>query len=303
MKPTIFAHRGASGEYAEHTRAAYVQALAEGADGLECDVHLTGDEVLVCIHDNTLDRTSNGTGDVEDQTLDELRSLDFSSWKGAYIPPELGAPSEQLLTLEELLDLARQAGHPLELAIELKHPSPFGMRLEEEVLGFLTRQGWNAETSVVDNITVHFMGFNPDAAKHLLEYGVPPRFLCQLVADVKPEEVKDEIRFDLITAGAVMTLLRRALKEGENMIRDGAVGVAGPGVDYVRDHPDRVREWITSGRIVRVWTVNEPADVQLMHDVGVQEITTDYPARVRSQLDELSRRPDRQDERAGSPLM
>lgn len=303
MKPTIFAHRGASGEYAEHTRAAYLQAIAEGADGLECDVHLTRDEVLVCIHDNTIDRTSNGTGEVEDQMLDELRALDFSSWKGAFIPPELGAPSEQLLTLEELMDLARRAGRPLELAIELKHPSPFGMRLEEEVLEFLMRQGWNAETSVVDNITVHFMSFNPDSTQHLLEYGVPPRFLCQLVSNVKPEEVKDELRFDILTAGAVMTLLRRALKEGEEMIERGVVGVAGPGLDYVRDHPDRVRGWIVGGRSVRVWTVNEPADVELMYDVGVQEITTNYPARVRSQLNELSRRHDGQNERAGSPLV
>ncbi len=293
MRPTIYAHRGASGEYAEHTRAAYLQALAEGSDGLECDVHLSRDEVLVCIHDNTLDRTSNGTGEVEDHTLAELRALDFSTWKGAFIPPELGAPSEQLLTLEELIDLARQAGRPLELAIELKHPSPFGMRLEEEVLAFLMRQGWNAETSTVDNITVHFMSFNPDSTKHLLEYGVPPRFLCQLVSDVDPEEVKDELRFDIITAGAVMTLLRRALKEGEEMIQRGVVGVAGPGVDYVRDHPERVREWIAAGRSVRVWTVNEPADVELMHELGIQEITTNYPDRVRQQLEELSRDPER----------
>ncbi len=88
MSPQIFAHRGASGRYAEHTRAAFLQALADGADGVECDVHLTRDEQLVCIHDPTLERTSNGSGDVADHTLAQLRELDFSSWKGVRIPAE-----------------------------------------------------------------------------------------------------------------------------------------------------------------------------------------------------------------------
>lgn len=287
MIPMIYAHRGASGQFAEHTRAAYQQALAEGADGLECDVHLTSDERLICIHDSTLDRTSSGTGEVEDHTLRQLRELDFSSWKGAAIPPEFGGIPDQLLTLADLLELARGAGRPLRLAIELKHPSPFGMRLEEEVLEFLTSQGWDRATSTLDNLTVDFMSFNPDSTRHLLEYGIPAQFLCQLVADVVPEEVKEELRFDIITAGAVITLLRRALKEGEAMLGQGVIGVAGPGVKYVRDHPERVRGWIAAGLQIRVWTVNEPADVELMHRLGVQQITTDHPAATREALNAL----------------
>mgnify|MGYP006203983467 CR=1 FL=1 len=71
------------------------KALAEGADGVECDVHLTEDLELVCIHDTTLDRTSSGTGDVGDHTLRQLRELDFASWKGANIPPGYGGVADQ----------------------------------------------------------------------------------------------------------------------------------------------------------------------------------------------------------------
>ncbi|GAB3950159.1 hypothetical protein GCM10027614_50160 [Micromonospora vulcania] len=78
--PLVFAHRGASYDLPEHTLAAYLRALDEGADGLECDVRLTRDGHLVCVHDRRLDRTSNGRGLVSARTLAELEALDFGSW-------------------------------------------------------------------------------------------------------------------------------------------------------------------------------------------------------------------------------
>ena len=98
-RPLVYAHRGASARFAEHTRAAYLQALADGADGVECDVHLTLDQHLVLLHDANLDRTSSGTGPVAERTLAQLRELDFSSWKGVRVPDQFGAQSQQLLTL------------------------------------------------------------------------------------------------------------------------------------------------------------------------------------------------------------
>src|SRR5699024_8357244 len=70
--PRVVAHRGSSALRAEHTLAAYELALEEGADGLECDVRLTVDGHLVCIHDRTVDRTSDGTGAVSEMTMREL---------------------------------------------------------------------------------------------------------------------------------------------------------------------------------------------------------------------------------------
>ena len=85
--PQVFAHRGSSAALPEHTLAAYLRALREGADGLECDVRLTRDGHLVCVHDRRLDRTSNGKGRVSGRTLAELDALDFGSWHPG--PPTL----------------------------------------------------------------------------------------------------------------------------------------------------------------------------------------------------------------------
>src|SRR3954466_1576731 len=78
--PFVVAHRGASAERPEHTLAAYDLALKEGADGVECDVRLTRDGHLVCVHDRRVDRTSNGTGLVSEMTLAQLREFDYGAW-------------------------------------------------------------------------------------------------------------------------------------------------------------------------------------------------------------------------------
>ena len=82
--PFVVAHRGASADRPEHTLAAYQLALEEGADGVECDVRLTRDGHLVCVHDRRIDRTSTGTGLVSEMTLAQLRKLDYGSWHGSW---------------------------------------------------------------------------------------------------------------------------------------------------------------------------------------------------------------------------
>ena len=73
----IFAHRGASGYAPENTLEAFRLAMEQGADGIELDVHLTKDGEVVVIHDETLNRTSNGQGKVRDYTLEELKKFSF----------------------------------------------------------------------------------------------------------------------------------------------------------------------------------------------------------------------------------
>jgi glycerophosphoryl diester phosphodiesterase len=282
-RPLVYAHRGASGAFAEHTRAAYLQAIADGADGVECDVHLTRDQHAVLLHDANLDRTSNGTGPVADHTLEELRLLDFCSWKGARIPEEYGAPSEQFLTLPELLDILRLAGRKIGLAIELKHPSPYQLKLEDRVLAVLEAEGWDRSTSMLDNIRVSFMSFSPDSVKHLLQ-SVPAAAICQLVDDVNVEEIREELGLGPITGGALANVLKAAQTEGERILDDCEVGLAGPGISYVRGHARTVQRWLDSGRRFRVWTVDSADDVALCRDLGIQELTTNRPAEVRAQL-------------------
>jgi len=282
-RPLVYAHRGASAVFAEHTRAAYLKAIADGADGVECDIHLSRDQHLVLLHDANLDRTSDGTGPVAEKDLAELRTLDFSSWKGARIPDEYGGISEQFLTLPELLDLLRGAGREIGLAIELKHPSPYQLKLEDRLLELLLREGWDAESSRLDNILVSFMSFSPDSVKHLLQT-VPGQHICQLVDDVSVEEIREELGLGRITGGAVANVMKAAQLEGERILDDCEVGLAGPGIDYVRKHARAVQRWLDSGRRFRVWTVDSERDVALCQGLGIHEITTNKPAQVLAQL-------------------
>jgi glycerophosphoryl diester phosphodiesterase len=78
--PQVVAHRGSSTEKPEHTLGAYLRAIELGADALECDVRLTADNHLVCVHDRRVERTSNGRGAVSSLELAQLEKLDWASW-------------------------------------------------------------------------------------------------------------------------------------------------------------------------------------------------------------------------------
>lgn len=283
FRPKVYAHRGASAAFAEHTRAAYLKAIADGADGVECDVHLTRDQHVVLLHDANLDRTSTGTGPVSEHTLEELRSLDFSSWKGARIPDAYGGVADQFLTLPDLLDILRGAGREIGLAIELKHPSPYGLKLEERVIAVLEQEGWSAEESRLENIQISFMSFDSDSVKRLLQ-SVPGRHICQLVDDFTVQEIRQELGLGFLTGGAVANVMKAAQEDAERVLDEGQVGIAGPGIDYVREHARNVQRWLEGGRTFRVWTVDSEKDVALCQGLGIQEITTNKPAQVLAQL-------------------
>ena len=283
FRPKVYAHRGASAAFAEHTRAAYLKAIADGADGVECDVHLTRDQHVVLLHDANLDRTSTGTGPVSEHTLEELRSLDFSSWKGARIPDAYGGVADQFLTLPELLDILRGAGREIGLAIELKHPSPYGLKLEERVIAVLKQEGWSAEESRLENIQISFMSFDSDSVQRLLQ-SVPGRHISQLVDDFTVQEIRQELGLGFLTGGAVANVMKAAQEDAERVLDEGQVGIAGPGIDYVREHARNVQRWLEAGRTFRVWTVDSEKDVALCQGLGIQEITTNKPAQVLAQL-------------------
>ena len=108
----IFAHRGVSGHYPENTSAAFYAASKLPIAGIELDVHLTADGELVVIHDETIDRTSNGTGYVKDYTLQQLRAFDYGSW---FSEKFVG---ENIPTLGEVLEFFVGTHHVIN--IELK---------------------------------------------------------------------------------------------------------------------------------------------------------------------------------------
>jgi len=127
------AHRGFSGKYPENTMLAFQKAIEAGVDGIEFDVHLSKDGQLVIIHDELLDRTTDGTGLVMDYTLEELRRLDASAeFKGVY-------GKNQIPTLEEYFEMIR--GKKLLTNIELKTGVIWYPGIEEKVLEVIDRFG------------------------------------------------------------------------------------------------------------------------------------------------------------------
>ena len=98
----IQAHAGASRLAPENTRAAFFAAKKVGADGVETDIRMTGDHRLVLRHDDAIDGTSNGHGNISEMTLDELKAYDFGSWYGREFA------GEPILTLEEFLQIAKE---------------------------------------------------------------------------------------------------------------------------------------------------------------------------------------------------
>lgn len=283
MSIFVFAHRGSSERYAENTRAAYQQALAEGADGIECDVHLSADAQVICHHDPTVDRTSDSTGRVAELTLAQLRSLDFSSWKGAEVPVAYGGVHEQLLTLGELVELMLADGSELGLAVELKHPSRFGRKLEKRVLEELSALGWNAADSRIGNITVSFMSFDPGSVDWLLKR-VPAEHICQLVTAVDAEWIEELARDGLVDKAAVAGILAESMAAGVDLLDRGVPGIAGPGVAYLREHPEALRRWLENGRTFRVWTVDREDDADFLAAAGVTQLTSNRPALLKRHL-------------------
>lgn len=113
LKTKIFAHRGASKMAPENTMPAFNLAYNIGADGIETDVQLTKDGIPVLIHDETLRRTSTGTGFVQDHSLEQLKELDFGSW----FSPKYSDTS--IVTLDEFLTWVKNKD--LLINIELKN--------------------------------------------------------------------------------------------------------------------------------------------------------------------------------------
>ncbi|MFF4266790.1 glycerophosphodiester phosphodiesterase [Streptomyces virginiae] len=240
----VVAHRGASDEHPEHTLAAYRQAIADGADALECDVRLTADHKLVCVHDRRVERTSDGRGVVSEMTYEQLSALDFGGWKGE---EHRGA---QVLLFEDLLKEALAADRPVGLAVETKHPTRTGGRLEVELVRVLKDHGLADGRAGL----VEVMSFSRNALTrlHRLAPGLPAVYLIE-----------------------------RRLRP----LRPPFAGHAGPGIDLVRRDPGLVARLKAKGLSVRVWTVDEPRDVELCLRLGVDTIITNRPRQVREQLE------------------
>ena len=248
----VVAHRGSSDDAPEHTLHAYKRALAEGADALECDVRLTKDGHLVCVHDRRIDRTSNGRGILSTLELAELNELDWGSWRDTwedFEDPEMpDRDKSQILTLRRLLEAVADVDRRVEVAIETKHPTRYAGLVERRLVALLDEFGLAGARS-----PVRVMSFSQLSLRRL-------RYLAP------------DLR-------SVMLFERVPLRFRDGSLPEG-VAVAGPSIEIVRSHPRYVERAHRHGHPVHVWTVDDAADIALCRDLGVEAIITNRPSRV-----------------------
>ncbi|SHL68432.1 glycerophosphoryl diester phosphodiesterase [Actinacidiphila paucisporea] len=261
----VVAHRGASEDVPEHTLAAYRKAIEDGADALECDIRLTADGELVCVHDWRVNRTSNGRGAVSSLELADLAALDFGSWKGQNADPETPerydlAERSRVLTLRRLLELVADTDRRVELAIETKHPTRWAGQVEERLIDLLHRFGLDRPAPPGETSQVRVMSFSSRSLRRvrLAAPALPTVYLMQYVS---PRH-----RDGRLPAG---------------------VRIAGPSMRIVRANPGYVARLHRAGNRVHVWTVDEAADVELCARLGVDAIITNRPRQVLAQLSGL----------------
>jgi glycerophosphoryl diester phosphodiesterase len=263
----VIAHRGASAHEPEQTRAAYLAALAADADALECDVRLTADQVAVCLHDSSLRRVAGVDRSVSSLSLSQLRQLDL----GRTAPPGSTAePADRrVLTFEELCELAIDAGRPVGLAVEAKHPSRFGGAVERVMVDVLDRFGLRGRdargvpTAESERVTVRFMSFSQTALERMarLAPGLDRVFLTD--------------------SGPLSWPWGRHLP--------GGAVVAAPSVRMLRTQPEVVQGWQQAGRRIHVWTVNTAEDVEMCVRARVDGVITDDPAGIAAMLADHAR--------------
>jgi glycerophosphoryl diester phosphodiesterase len=258
-RPLVFAHRGGADALPEHTLGAYMRALQEGADGLECDVRLTRDGHLVCVHDRSLRRTSNGRGLVSGKTLAELEPLNFGSWHPSYPADEELPDLSRLLTLDRLLTAVRDYGRPVRLLIETKHPSRYAAEVERKLVELLRRHDL-ADNRPDNPVHVTVMSFAALALRRVrnLAPAIPTVYLLEIL----PPGV------------------------GRGRLPFGS-RIAGPSIGLVRAKPGLVPALRQAGHQVYVWTVNEPDDLETVLDHQVDGVISDRPGFVRERLTQV----------------
>ena len=242
-KPVI-AHRGNRAHAPENTIEAFRQAVAAGADAIEFDVRVTRDGEVVVIHDPTLDRTTDSAGLVDMQTIERLKELDAGarfSTDGGWGRPYAGR-GIRIPTLDDLLDAMPS---DLPLLMEVKTPDA-----SEPVRRIIDRRGIAKRVLIA--------GFNRRAIHPLRSAGLHLGATMSEAAE-------------LLMPAMLGKQVAAALEYDVLCIPPRWKGVPVPVLAMAR----ALRG---TGKVVHVWTINDPADAQRLWRGGVQGIVTDDPA-------------------------
>jgi len=245
------AHRGASGYAPEHTMPAYEMGHKKfKADYIEIDLQMTKDGQLIAMHDETVDRTTDGTGAVKDKTLQEIKKLDAGSWFNE-VNPSLARKEYAGLKVPTLEEIFSTYGKHANYYIETKSPEVYpGM--EEKLLN-----------------TLKAYDLSSDRVK-------PGQVLIQSFSEASLQKVKamdpNVPLIQLMEANEVKALTNDRL----TAIRQYAVGVGPSFKALTRENVSAIR---AHDLLLHPYTVNEKADMVRMLDYGVTGVFTNYADR------------------------
>ena len=250
-KPRVIGHRGAAGVAPENTVASFEWAVADGADIVELDVHATREGEIVVIHDETVDRTTDGGGAVKGMSLAELKRLDagfrFRNDDGDY---RFRGRGVTIPTLAELLHRLRD----IKAIVEIKQSDP---PIVDSVLGAVLRAGKENDVLLATE--------RDDVMRDI-------RAALGANAPIATGFCHSEVAafIDWISHGA----LAGYRPPGGAFQVPPAFG----GVELVT--PASIRAAHALGLELYAWTINDPAEIKRLLDLGVDGVISDYPARV-----------------------
>ncbi|WP_121613270.1 glycerophosphodiester phosphodiesterase [Mesobacillus foraminis] len=236
-------HRGASGHAPEHTILAYEMGEKMHGDYIEVDLQMTRDGKLIAMHDEKLDRTTNGTGPVKEFTLEEIKKLDAGSWFNEQYP-QYAKPEYAGLQVPTLEEVFQKFGKNRSYYIETKSPEVYpGM--EKELLRLVDKYSINKEKLLVQSFS-----------------SLSLKTMHQLDPSVK--------------------LVQLLSYKGDAVISDGeikeiskyAIGI-GPNHTYLNE--TYVQKVVNSGLELHPYTVNTKDRMKTLIDWGVTGMFTNFP--------------------------
>ena len=244
------AHRGGKRVAPEETLPAYQDAAETGVDVLEMDLHATSDGVVICMHDATVDRTTDGTGMIRDMTFDQLRELDAGYWfttDGGQSYPYRGQ-GIMVPALEEVLETFGG----FYFVTEIKQSSP---SIVDAVLDVFERTGtaeWVVIAAADDNVIEEVREKNPEI-------------------------------FTALAAGEMLTFATLEAQD-ERTYRPPSGFLQPPWEVADAEFMDRARRFDLK---VHVWTVNDRPTMERCIDLGIDGIMTDDPALLENVIDDI----------------
>lgn len=252
--PLQFSHRGGSGLFPENTLFAFQQSIERfNVDVVELDIHMSADGELVVIHDNTVDRTTNGTGPVHEKTLEELKKLDagwhFTRDNGKTYPYR--GKGLTIPALKEVFEALRNTGAGIN--IEIKRPyKNIEFKLYNLIIGFgltdrvLVVSGHSSVTRRFREINKRGIFTGADTAEGLRAYSLN---LLNLGGMYHPK--CDALQLPMVLRGIIPVVSERLAALCKS-----------------------------KGVKLHVWTINDQDTMRKLLDMDVDGIISDYPDRL-----------------------